>query len=79
MNKQIQELIKQATVLTDNPDERVQRLQLNPALLVELVVKKFDNILILQKLDCIGNNDKKSAELIEKIRDNTKTYFGVEK
>jgi hypothetical protein len=43
-----------------------------------LLVKKFDDILLLQQLDCIGNHDKKSAELIEKIRDNTKTYFGVE-
>ncbi len=44
----------------------------------ELIVKKFDDILLLQQLDSIGNNDKKSAELIEKIRDKTKTYFGVE-
>jgi hypothetical protein len=44
----------------------------------ELLVKKFDDILLLQQLDCIGNHDKKSAELIEKIRDKTKTYFGVE-
>lgn len=44
----------------------------------ELIVKKFDDILLLQQLDCIGNHDKKSAELIEKIRDKTKTYFGVE-
>jgi hypothetical protein len=43
-----------------------------------LLVKKFDDILLLQQLDCIGNHDKKSAELIEKIRDKTKTYFGVE-
>ena len=44
----------------------------------ELMVKKFDDILLLQQLDCIGNHDKKSAELIEKIRLNTKTYFGIE-
>jgi hypothetical protein len=44
----------------------------------ELIVKKFDDILLLQQLDCIGNHDKQSAELIEKIRDKTKTYFGVE-
>jgi hypothetical protein len=44
----------------------------------ELMVKKFDDILLLQQLDSIGNNDKKSAELIEQIRDKTKTYFGVE-
>jgi len=44
----------------------------------ELMLNKFDDILLLQQLDCIGNHDKKSAELIEKIRANTKTYFGVE-
>ena len=44
----------------------------------ELIVKKFDDILLLQQLDCIGNHDKQSAELIEQIRDKTKTYFGVE-
>jgi hypothetical protein len=44
----------------------------------ELIVKKIDDILLLQQLDCIGNHDKKSAELIEQIRDKTKTYFGVE-
>jgi hypothetical protein len=44
----------------------------------ELMAKKFDDILLLQQLDCIGNHDRKSAELIEKIRDKTKTYFGVE-
>ncbi len=44
----------------------------------ELIVKKFDDILILEQLDCIGNKDKKAAALIEKIRNNTKTYFGVE-
>jgi hypothetical protein len=44
----------------------------------ELLVQKFDNILLLQQLDCIGNKDKKSAIVIEKIRLDTKTYFGVE-
>ena len=44
----------------------------------ELMVQKFDNILLLQYVDCIGNHDKKSAELIGQIRAKTKTYFGVE-
>ncbi len=44
----------------------------------ELMVKKFDDILLLQQLDCIGNRDEKSAELIEWLRGKTKTYFGVE-
>jgi hypothetical protein len=45
MNKAIADrLIKQATVLTDNPDERVQRLVLNPTLLIELVVRECASI-----------------------------------
>ena len=46
MNTRIKELIKQATVLTDDPNERVQRLQLNPALLVELVVKECASLVV---------------------------------
>lgn len=44
----------------------------------ELIAKIFDDILLLQYLDCIGNHDKKSAEVIEQTRSKTKSYFGVE-
>jgi hypothetical protein len=44
----------------------------------ELMVKKFDDILMLEQLDCIGNMDKKSVLLLDKIRERMKTYFGVE-
>ncbi len=45
MGSRIKELIKQATVLTDNPDERVQRLELNKVLLAELIVQECINVL----------------------------------
>jgi len=44
----------------------------------ELIVKKFDDILLLEWLDCIANDDKKSVLLLDRIREKTKTYFGVE-
>ena len=44
----------------------------------ELMVKKFDDILVLEHLDCVGNRDKQAEERIEQLREKVKTYFGVE-
>ena len=44
----------------------------------ELIVNKFDDILLLEYLDCVGSNDKQSEQRIEQLREKVKTYFGVE-
>jgi len=43
----------------------------------ELLVKKFDDILILEYLDCVGNKDKQAAERVQRLCEKVKTYFGV--
>jgi hypothetical protein len=79
MNERIQKLAEQAS--HQSPDGYAVTIPYSKDFaekFAELIVKKFDDILLLQQLDCIGNHDKMSAELIEQIRDKTKTYFGVE-
>ena len=44
----------------------------------ELIVEKFDDILVLELVDCIGNQDKQAEQRIERLRERVKTYFGVE-
>jgi ABC-type Zn uptake system ZnuABC Zn-binding protein ZnuA len=72
MNERIKELAKQTGIWFVTPREDLL------SDFADQMAKKFDDILLLQYLDCIGNNDKKSAELIETIRNKTKTYFRVE-
>ena len=44
----------------------------------ELIIKKVDDILVLEYLDCVGNKDKLAAERIQRLQEKVKTYFGVE-
>jgi len=44
----------------------------------ELLVKKFDDILVLEYLDCVGNKDRQASERVQRLREKVKTYFGVE-
>lgn len=43
----------------------------------ELIVQKFDDILVLEYLDCVGNKDKQTGERIQRLRKKVSTYFGV--
>ena len=44
----------------------------------QLIVWKFDDILVLEHLDCVGNKDKQAVERVQRLREKVKTYFGVE-
>ena len=44
----------------------------------ELLIEKFDDILVLEYVDCIGNKDKQAEERVQRLREKVKTYFGVE-
>ena len=44
----------------------------------ELIVEKFDTILTLEYLDCVGNNDKISAKRVQLLREKVKKYFGID-
>ena len=74
MNERIQELAKQAGIFY----YRKGQLQVDTEKFAELMVKKFDDILVLEYLDCVGNEDKQAAERIQRLQEKVKTYFGVE-
>ena len=76
MNERIKELMDQAGIDV----EAVENLGEMPTALkfAELIVKKFDDILVLEQLDCVGNEDKPAAKRVERLREKVKTYFGVE-
>ena len=87
MNERIKEVVKQAGghfsthTLTSYPAQHRESIQLwdkNIEKFAELMVKKFDDILVLEYLDCVGNEDKPAAERVERLREKVKTYFGVE-
>ena len=76
MNERIKELIKQHGI--NITIDGLGYGEGNVEGLAELIVKKFDDILVLEYLDCVGNADKPAAERVERLREKVKTYFGVE-
>lgn len=79
MNERIKELSKEAFeyALIQHPgSDEFQPIWTEK--FAELIVEKFDNILVLEHLDCVGNRDKQAAERVERLREKVKTYFGVE-
>lgn len=83
MNERIYDLALQAEIYADDlidKDRKDHRLypKYFAEKFAELIVKKFDDILVLEQLDCVGNKDKQAEERIERLREKVKTYFGVE-
>ena len=74
MNERIRELAKQAGC----PIDFFGYGEGNIEGLAELMVKKFDDILVLEYVDCVGNKDKPAEDRIQRLREKVKTYFGVE-
>jgi hypothetical protein len=79
MNERIKELAEQATgkEYWSNVQNKYVR-DFDKEKFAEMLVKKFDDILVLEYVDCIGNQDKQAEERIERLREKVKTYFGVE-
>lgn len=88
MNERIKRLVKQAGGnpnykafrghFLPPPPDYIDPATVNLEKFAKLMIKKFDDILLLEWLDCIANDDKKSVLLLDRIREKTKTYFGVE-
>ena len=87
MNERIKQLTEQAIVsvdiVTGNEalDDELAKMYIPDCFaekFAELMTKKFDDILVLEYLDCVGNKDKPAAERIERLREKVRTYFGVE-
>jgi acyl-CoA reductase-like NAD-dependent aldehyde dehydrogenase len=78
MNERIKKLAEQASqqspdgypVTFEYTDQYVKKF-------AELLIKKFDDILLLEYIDCVGNKDKKAADRIARLRGKVETYFGV--
>lgn len=89
MNERIKELMEQAgplqEVLSEIYGGTPGRYVRNKALLdfqlekfAELMIKKFDGILLLEYIDCVGEQDKQAADRIARLRGKVETYFGAE-
>lgn len=88
MNERIKELAEQAVQLVADEHTNGDESRLNTdsyhvkdliqEKFAELIVEKFDDILVLELVDCIGNQDKQAEQRIERLRERVKTYFGVD-
>ncbi len=79
MNDKIKELAEQAGVsflMEDDHSMVMNAVDLEK--FAELMVEKFDLILVNEYLDCVGENDKKSQFRIDRLRKRIKEHFGVE-
>jgi len=74
MNERIKELAEQCY------EYKAEMLDIwfNKEKFAELIVQKFDDILVLEYLDCVGSQDSQSKQRIQLLREKVKIYFGVE-
>ena len=78
MKDRIDELMDQSYV--EYPHERdwdATTLVFDKRKFAELIVQKFDDILMLEYLDCVGNKEKQMEERIQRLRKKVNTYFGM--
>lgn len=71
MNERIKELAEQCY-------HRYSEHHIDLEKFAELVVQKFDDLLMLEYLDCVGSQDNRSKQRIQLLREKVKIYFGVE-
>jgi hypothetical protein len=74
MNERILKLIEQSKCLSDGYNTGAVDLEK----FAELMIKKFDGILLLEYIDCVGEQDKQAADRIARLRGKVEAYFGVE-
>lgn len=75
MNERIRELMVEAGIYECDDFEPHPTFEK----FAELIVQKFDDILVLEYLDCVGSQDNQSKQRIKQLREKAKTYFGIEK
>ena len=86
MNERIRELAVKAQIYftydrgpgTDNELQAAEITQSDFEKFAELMVERFDLILVNEYLDCVGENDEKSQFRVDRLRKRVKEYFGVE-
>jgi hypothetical protein len=77
MNERIKKLAEQAFIITtDGKIGHVNNYMVEK--FAELMIKKFDGILLLEYIDCVGEQDKQAADRIARLRGKVEAYFGVE-
>lgn len=81
MNERVKELWKQSQtrqeVETFTEGIFCTRVTDNYEKFAELIVQKFDDILMLEYLDCVGDKDNQAKERIQRLRKKVSTYFGI--
>jgi hypothetical protein len=78
MNERIKEIAIKAGLIAPCGSDLEGLREFDYRMFAKLIVKKFDDILVLEYLDCAGENDKKAQFRIDRLRNRVEEYFGVE-